>query len=324
MDWLKKNYEKVALGVVAILVLAIAAFVALQAQDFTSSFGSRNSAKPPNNKIEEPPIAAVESAAKLLASPPVWTQSEGSPFVSRTYILKGESLIDPLEGDVPLHPPVDNAWIMKFNLDPADQTLLAADPDNDKFTVLEEWNAKTDPTDDRSLPPYYTKLRLKEFVVVPFRLKFTTPDEGQTFSINTIDRRSRTQFLKIGEMIQGTPYKLVKYLPKKETDANGVEKDVSTLELENMENGDKVSLLHDKVVDSPSSYGVFDYLYDGSNLKIKRGDTFSLPQDEQTKFKLIDISKADAVIENLQTQERVRVLPTQVEVLPAAGAPAGG
>ncbi len=44
------------------------------------------------------------------------------------------------------------------------------DPDGDHFTNLEEFLAGTDPTDPKSIPAYFTKLRLVKFDPVPFCL----------------------------------------------------------------------------------------------------------------------------------------------------------
>lgn len=318
MDWLKKNYEKVLLAISALAVLGLAAMIFLNSRDFIAVFDQRNSTTAPDNTVEPAPSEQIRTSMDTLQNPAVWTPGDGSLFVSRTYILKDSTLIDPLESEIPLHPPIPNKWIMDNNLDPSDANLKDSDPDGDSFTTLEEWMARTNPSDPASIPPYYIKLRLKEFVEVPFRLKFTTPDGGETFAINTIDRKGRTQFLKIGDTIHGTPYKLVRYEPKRMTDDNGIEKDISTLELDNTENGDKVTLINDQVVNSPSSYATFSYLYDGTDLKVKKGDTFVLAPDEQTKYKLIDISKTEAVIQDVQSGVKVRILPTEIELLTPA------
>jgi len=316
MDWLKKNFDKILLIASAIIVLGFAAIIVSNVQNFALSFDQRNSTTPPDNTIPPAPVEQIQEAFQTLQKPASWQLHEGSLLVSRTYILKDGVLIDPLESNIPLHPPIPNKWIMEHNLDPSDNNLLTSDPDGDSFTTMEEWMTGTDPSDAASIPPYYIKLRLKDFIETPFRLKFTTPDDGQTFSINTVDLRGRTQFLKIGDTIQGSPYKLVSYTPKSMVDSNGIEKDVSILVLENTENGEKVELINNTVVNSPASFAVFTYLFDGSELKVKKGESFSLPPDD-SKYKLIDISKEDALIEDIKSGAQIRIFPDKFEKVTA-------
>ncbi len=99
------------------------------------------------------------------------------------------ALIDPLEGNKNLHEPIKNSWLIKYDLPYWESDIKEQDPDADGFSNLEEYLAGSDPRDKNSIPPFYTKLRLLRFISKPFRLIFTgTPDDGQTFTINTKDR----------------------------------------------------------------------------------------------------------------------------------------
>ncbi|MDX2080408.1 MAG: Amuc_1099 family pilus-like system protein [Terrimicrobiaceae bacterium] len=307
MDWLKENYEKAVLGALALGLLGCATWIVLQTLSFPDMFAERNSPKRPDNTIAPPNVAAVEQAATATTTPRGWDASEGSLFVSRPYVLKDGNLVDPLEEGQDLHPPIKNAWLIRYNLDYADPGVKDQDPDQDRFANLEEFLAGTDPTNPNSVPPYHTKLRLVKFDPKPFRLKFSgTPDEGQTFTINTKDLGGRTQFLQLGEMIEGAPYKLLSYEPKSTT-RNEMQVDVSELTIQNTETGQKIVLVFDKEADDPTSYGEFLYLYDNSRLRVKKDDEFTLTPETDRKYKLIDISAAEAQIQDLATGEKVRV-----------------
>ncbi|MGH8047939.1 MAG: Amuc_1099 family pilus-like system protein, partial [Chthoniobacterales bacterium] len=172
----------------------------------------------------------------------------------------------------------------------------------DKFSNLEEYIGKTDPTDLKSFPPYYTKLRLLEFVQVPFRLRFNgSPDEG-VYIINTLDLKGKTQFLKIGDKIEGTPYKILKY-EKKMEEKDGMEIDVSILTIENEISGEQIPLINDKLVNDPTVFAKFKYLWDGSEFQVKKRDSFSIKPEENIKYKLIDISDERAVIKSPQGKD---------------------
>ena len=84
------------------------------------------------------------------------------------------------------------------------------DPDGDGFTNLEEWQSRTNPTDKNSHPPFIAKLKMKSFTREPFRLVFASR-AGDTFTINSADLKEPTQFLKIGDTIRGTRFKLARF-----------------------------------------------------------------------------------------------------------------
>ena len=88
--------------------------------------------------------------------------------------------------------------------------VLEQDPDGDGFNNLDEWQGHTNPTDRNSHPDYLTKLKLKSFTQEPFRLVFASRTED-TFGINTIDLKQPTQFVKIGDTIAGTHFRVAKF-----------------------------------------------------------------------------------------------------------------
>ena len=307
MDWIKKHYDRALLGVAALALMACSGWVAWQAMSFPEGFSERNSNKKPDNTVTPPDTTAVDAAAALATTPRSWSPHEGSLFVSRPYVLKEEKLVDPLEGDADLHPPVKNAWLIKFNLDYADPEVKNEDPDKDKFSNLEEFLSGTDPTNDKSVPPYHTKLRLTKFDPVPFRLKFGGDSgDGETFIINARDAKARTQFLKLGDIIEGAPYKVLSY-EKKSTTKNEMEVDISELTIQNTQTGQKIALVYDKEADDPTSFGDFLYLYDNSKIRVKKDDEFTLPPEISRKYKLIDISAQEAQIQDLESGQKIRI-----------------
>lgn len=307
MDWIKKNYERALLGLFALALLACAGWLSLRAVSFPETFSERNSSKKPDNTIAPPDLKSVESASALATSPGTWSAHAGSLLVSRPYVLLDDKLVDPLEGGDNLHHPITNAWLIKYNLDYSAPDIKDQDPDNDRFTNLEEFLAQTDPTNDKAVPPYYTKLKLTKFIPEPFRLKFSGDSgDGETFIVNARDAKSRTQFLKLGDMVAGTPYKVLSY-EKKTDNRNDMEVDVSVLTVENTKTGAKIPLVYNKEADDPTSYGEFLYLYDNSKIRQKKDDEFTLPPDASKKYKLIDISAQEAVIEDLGSGQKFRI-----------------
>lgn len=301
MDWLKKHFDRVILAALGLVAILCAALLISKATGFNDIFADRNSAKPPSNKVPAPGTELVKERLGELQNPKDWGAHNGSMFVSEPYILRGSGEPVPIfrEGAAPLFPPVPNEWIVANSLDFSHPNLLNEDPDGDKFSNLEEFMGKTSPTNAKSLPPYYTKLRLLQFIQVPFRLKFSGSPDTDVYAINTMDLRSPTQFLKIGEMVAGTPYKLIKH-EAKTVNKDGIDLDISEVTVENQETGQKIVLVNDKPVNDPTVYALFKYLWDGSEIKVKKLDRFSLKPEESIKYKLVDISDTQAVIEDPQ------------------------
>jgi hypothetical protein len=316
MEWLKNNYEKASLNVAGVALLISCAWIITRALSFSQQLTGRDSSKPPDNAIKALPADALATASKMLKSPQNWIGHEGSLLVSRPYVLVDGALIDPLESVRNLHEPIKNSWLVKYDLPWWESDVANQDPDGDGFSNLEEYLADTHPGDKNSHPPYYTKLRLLRFIAKPFRLIFTgTPDDGQTFSINTKERGGRTRFVERGQMIAGTPYKVLSYEKKTET-KNEIEIDVSTLTIENTQTGHQILLIANKEADDPTSFGEFLYTWhppnqEASRFTVKKDDEFALPPETQRKYKLIEISEKEAVIRDQTTGEQHRIPPAQ-------------
>ena len=113
-----------------------------------------------------------------------------------------------------------------------------------------------------------------------------------------------------GQIIEGTPYKVISHEKKMET-RNEIEIDVSTLTIENTQTGQKIVLVANREANDPTSYGEFLYLYDNSKFTVKKDDEFVLPPETDRKYKLIDISEKEAVIQDQQTREQHKIPPAQ-------------
>ena len=262
------------------------------------------------------PCAWLACQAGTSADKPAMLQrgdaKRGSFLVSRTYLLKEDKLIDPIEGKEQLHPPVDNEWLIANGLDYSDPNVLTQDADRDGFTNLEEFLGKTNPSDAKDTPPSLNKLKLVKFDPKPFRLEFKGDPSGDAneFQINLKDLKgtARTQYKRLGENIEGTTYKVVKYESKEGPNARGVTVNLSELHIENTATGEGLTLLYNKETNDPTSFGTFRDLLTGEEVTLKKGEEFILKPNTSLKLKLIDISATTAQIQDVSTGQIYRVL----------------
>ncbi len=143
-------------------------------------------------------------------------------------------------------------------------------------------------------------LQLKSAVEEPFRLIFSSW-MGDTYQINTIDFKQPTQFLKVGDTIKGTRFKIAKFLKKYEPNKYGTNVDVSELTLEQEETKQQLTLVKEKVAISPESVATFVYTWGGrQEFQVRKDQEFSLKPQVQIKYKLVDVDPTKAVIVNTQ------------------------
>jgi hypothetical protein len=309
MDFFKAKYDRVILAAAAALLLASSAFVILGVYQFKDTFSQFLQPFDQNKNIKPVPLDPINAAHTALQHPPKWGIHNGSLFVSKKYVLKPNDTIQLFDaGGEPYHPPVPNIWFFENHLDGEilQADVLEQDSDNDKFTNFEEWKAKTDPQDPKSHPPFTDKLRLKKFIQIPFRIVFQARDD-ETFQINTIDLKRPSQFLKVGDMIAGTPFKIEKFEEKSVTNKLGIPEDTSELTIRSQTTGEEMVLPIGKIVNSPDVYAEFKYLWDNSEFTKKKDQDFQLSPNDKTTYKLIDIDQSQALIKNLGTGAEIKV-----------------
>src|SRR5438270_4415957 len=256
MDWVRAYYDRV-LVIAATLLLSFSALsISRSAMKFSERFAAQQTALPP--KPAKPPARAVEleAAAKKFEQPAQWIFGGRSGLFAPEKHFIGPNGLPATLKTTEVHPPVPNEWLEQFGLPIADADVLTQDPDGDAFTNLDEWAGHTNPSDPNSHPEYYTKLKLKSATEEPFRLVFSSW-VGDTFAINTIDLKQPTQFLKVGDAIKGTRFKIVKFLEKYQLNKYGTNVDVSELTLEQVETKQQLTLIKEKVAMSPESVATF-------------------------------------------------------------------
>jgi hypothetical protein len=300
IDWLKANYELAVLAAAAVLLLISALAIWWSAIQFNNRLIAPLAVRP--KTASQPPVAVeLDRAAEQLEKPLQWKGSARSGlFVPEKHFIGGDGLPATLR-DTQVHPPVPNEWFEKYSLAIEDADSLEQDPEKDGFTNLDEWQGNTDPTNAESHPDYTTKLHLVSATEEPFAYIFASRTKDK-FGINSVNESEPTQFLKVGDVIRGTDFKIVKFTEKKERNKYGMKADVSELLLEHQQSHAQVTLVKGQVATSPQSVATFVYTWGGrKEFEVRKDQEFPLATAEGNRtYKLIDVRPDKAVIVDTQ------------------------
>lgn len=144
--------------------------------------------------------------------------SKACPFCGKEQVTATKVVYD-TDGDG-----LPDEWEKKFNLNPASNADADTDLDGDGFTNMEEFKAKTDPSDKASHPDYLDSLKVilpLDETYLPFvfrkanripsgwRLEFFDPKAKNDYGLI-----GKTITAKVGEEIGKSGYKAVEYTPK--------------------------------------------------------------------------------------------------------------
>lgn len=177
---MKNSYEKILLvvsGLIAV-VLAVLAFLKVGSVEEDFPEASESPKKAPLIRGER----TISEASEMLATPmtlePIKVGDNrvvGSFTGVDLFVRKNEEApIDLLAvAEEPVHPPIPNLWWIKNQIDPGFGDSPQRDHDGDGFSNLEEFEAKTDPTNKSSFPSLFAKLKVAEIPSEQWYLRFS-------------------------------------------------------------------------------------------------------------------------------------------------------
>jgi hypothetical protein len=322
MDWIKKNYDRFTLAVFAAALIAVAVMIFLNLSSLGDHFAAALANPPHNNTIPAVDTEVIDSAKQQLETPTIWKERDPDKDSNGGLLFTSERYIAPPLGKIKdkaswihsrLNLPIPNKWILDHGFNALDRDQAKTDTDGDGFWNEDEWLYNTDPNKKDSHPPYYAVLYLKQWIKVPFRLKFQAYDgdpkkpDSMTFQLNTLDLRQPSEFLKVGDTVSKTNFKIMKFeFKEKKNESTGEMEDVSELTVHNNETNDDVVLVLDKVVDSPNQFAAFSYYLVGKDISdgvtpfvfsVAKLHEFVLKPEISIKYKLLDVNATEAVIQ---------------------------
>lgn len=308
MDWLKENWDKAVLLAVGLVAIGVSVMFVLKAQSYPKEFGLESVTA--DNTLAEPEENKVVSASNFLDNEIKWVlpikgQEAPKPlplFVSIPIVEVAGELVDMNDPKArSVRPPASNKWLIDNGLDFLDGSVMSKDPDGDEFSNEEEWDAKTDPNDPASHPSYVDKLFLSSRQQRSYRLIFQAMPDDQRFQIRRVPTNAWPQqqnfMLRQGEASDDNQFR-VESIEKKEGRNNlGITVDASELTITYLPTGEKFKITRGVEFSIPTYFAIFDFaLGGGSQITVKKGESFVLPVDPDTKYTLLEVEETEAEI----------------------------
>ncbi len=268
---------------------------------------------PRNDEMPKMDTGVVVASKNMVEQKTLWTLPKIAPkggskvrdiplFKSITIVEIGGELIDMSDPDAPLvRAPVPNKWLLDNGLAFLNQDVLAQDPDGDDFSNLDEWKAKTSPGDSSDHPSLIGKLKGLARRQQNYILEFSAQPDEKSYQVirhQSSKYPRKTFILKKGVESSDKMFRIDSYVKKEAMSKLGIRVDVSVISITYLPDERSVELVKRERTVIPTYYGKFimDYGPSPEEFYVKKGETFHLPSDPETAYKLIDIDDKKAVI----------------------------
>jgi hypothetical protein len=196
MSWFSKNYEKAALVGAVLVAIGLVYFgidkIGGVKKEFEPDLTGRG-----NNKTAVPGAERIPMALQSMKLDRSWKKAlDGDRpvdlFTGIALFIKSsepEKPVDLIKGD-DVHPPIKNIWWIENRIDPGFADSPQRDPDEDGFSNIDEFTAKTDPNNDKSHPSLIAKLKFLKDESIAWVIRPGFGDNGK-FPFNYEDAKGR-------------------------------------------------------------------------------------------------------------------------------------
>jgi hypothetical protein len=308
MEWIKAKYDRLMLGVFGLIALVLGGIFAMDALSFKkTNFPPRPDVEDKKNfGTTDAAEATLKTATDALAanSEIVEPSFNGRPvelFVSTPLLKKAGSteaiaILDPSAAAV--RPPIENVWLYNNNLDLTRSDIATTDTDGDGFTNEEEFAGKSNPRDDKSTPPAYTKVKFVEKVTDPMTLLLSLAMDETEANIRRTEPAEKAwkKTLKVGEQFAAeadNTEKRFKFASLTKKD----EKDVAIVE-DLLNNNSKIELVQGQPVQLPSYRAkLISSLSKNDEKTVSLNEEFTFEAAPEQHYKLLAIEDGLAKLE---------------------------
>ncbi|MCS7063850.1 MAG: hypothetical protein NZM04_07400 [Methylacidiphilales bacterium] len=323
-----------------LLSLIAAALLFQKATSFPTpeEIGGPNLKKPPQKNLTPPTKEELQAIQSPWTEPKEWIAPPGVPnqlFIPRMWLyFPDRNEAELIQGNLEIDG-IPISWFEKYRINWRIPKIAFIDSDQDGFSNLYEYRKNTAPSDPQEHPDYTELLRLKDFEIIPFRLRFQAVnmlDGQEVFQINLMDdnprfpRTLRAFNKRIKErMITPEAAKLLPerdrvfqhfiidaYRPKRQTQFNEStnlteEVDVSELDIVDERIGVPITLVLNKITISPDSSAVLIPLLPGrtnQEIRVRQGEDFEF---QSQQYRLIKATSENAIIRNLANDTEITI-----------------
>lgn len=310
----KGNYEKTILIISSLIAIGVAVFLILESQGFEESLvlaqgSSRNDLNAPASQRVTEATETMKKKYSWLS--PVRNQKAVPLNKSVMLVMKDGKLFDLLLPEPKLREPMTNIFLTGDQTKSPPETQLPnifspnvgqLDADNDGFSNLEEFNAKTDPRDASSLPPYTDKLFLIKRISHDYILLLKGGSDG-TFQIQRQVPTKSSVFKPMNEEFgfdKGTLRFKILSAEKKMITTKFGPKEAYVLKMYDMSTKKEFTLEEGTEVNLAEYEAEFEFRWKKRRVipGVKEGGTFQLPGLGKT-FYILKLEESQAIISPL-------------------------
>ncbi len=203
----------------------------------------------------------------------------------------------------------ETAWFDLHQLDLNDPAMLDADPDGDGFTNRDEYLSDTNPHDAASRPPMVTRLRLADTGDdrLPLVLQSVSGSTAQLRDTSS----GETHRLSSGQSVPGFPYTVERVRSRAHSDktSDGKVVDVSEIILRHQSTGKELTLVRGLSTRAGAGNAHLYLEGKGQTITARQGESFTLPDDGDRQYEIVDIRPDQAVIRDKTSGQVFTVNP---------------
>ena len=308
------NYDKVILIVSAIVAIGVAGCLVMSSQDLDATLTLPDAVS--KNNVNAPDNAGVAAAIGTISKRYSWV----SPVIEKKavalnksvlLVMKGSEIFDLQQEKPVFRPPMSNVFVVgNKEKSPPEEPLPNLfspnvgdlDADDDGFSNLEEFEAKTDPRDAKSTPPLTNKLVLKQRISNDYILKLLSGEDSGTFQVRRLSPEpAKSTFVSLNQEFgfdKGVNrFVALSFEKKKVIHPKLGEIDAYTLKLR--DNATKSEFLLEQGIDKNLAEYEAQFEFRLNRIEVipnvKKGKTFQLPQVAKT-YQVLEILENKAII----------------------------